>query len=192
MKNIKIKKQNFIGLKGIYKFTKAKILTSAQWRLHDKIEMLRNKGEYIGDLIKELNKICKVEKWEFENLIVTVGRTMLANNLTNTSPDNVMLVTHVALGTDDTVPVNGDTTLTTETYRNAVASKTNANNIGYISGFFTATEVTGTFKEAGVFSDASGAADSGILVSHVNLKLPNGVIKTATDTLTIDFVITFS
>jgi|TARA_Y100000310_G_scaffold270565_1_gene284474 hypothetical protein len=125
---------------------------------------------------------------EYHNLIPTVGRTMLADNLTNTSPDNTPRITHVALGSDATAPANGDTTLGTETYRNAIASQTNADNIAYLTGFFDATEVTGTFAEAGIFADGSGAADSGILFSHVAIS----ITKSNTETLTVDWTITIS
>lgn len=126
--------------------------------------------------------------YHHENLIPTVGRTMIANNLTDSSPDDPLLVSHIALGSNATAPANGDTTLGTETYRNAVASRTNANNIGYVTGFFNATEVNGTFLEAGIFSNGSGSADSGILFSHVAIN----ITKSAVETLTLDWTITIS
>jgi len=125
---------------------------------------------------------------EYDNLIVTVGTTMIADNLSNSSPDNTMKVNYVALGTDDTSPAVGDTTLGTETYRNTIASSTNSNNIAYFTGFFTMDECTGTYKEAGLFSDATGVADSGILLSKVAID----VTKDNTETLTIDWTVTIS
>lgn len=125
---------------------------------------------------------------EYKNLIPTVGRAMLANNLTNTSPDNTLRITHVALGSNATAPANGDTTLGTETFRNAIASQTNADNVAFFTGFFSTTEVTGTFNEAGLFADGSGAADSGILFSHVAIS----ITKSGTETLTVDWTITIS
>ena len=131
-------------------------------------------------------KIKRVE--EYKNLITTVGRKMIADNLTNNSPDNTMRINYVALGTDPTAPANGDTTLGTETYRNAIASQTNADNIAYFTGFFGATEVTGAFKEAGLFSDGAAGADTGVLFSHVAIDST----KSNTETLTIDWTITIS
>ena len=113
---------------------------------------------------------------------------MIADNLTNASPDNTMRINYFAVGSDATAVGAGDTTLGTETYRNLVASETNANNIVYITGFLSATEDDGTYNEAGLFSDGSGSADSGILVSHVNIT----ETKSATETLTIDWQITIN
>lgn len=142
----------------------------------------------VNELVKDLNRISEVEKTVIKNLNPTVGRTMLANNLTASSPTNVMRVNYVALGTGTTAPVNGDTTLETEVYRNATASATNASNVAYITGFYTATETTGTYREAGLFSDGTASADTGVLVSRVAIN----ITKTITNTLTVDWQITFS
>lgn len=126
--------------------------------------------------------------YEYDNLNPTVGRTMIANNLTNTSPDNTMRVNYVALGSDATSVANGDTILGTETYRNLIASQTNSSNIAYFTGFYSATETSGTYNEAGLFSDGTASADTGILFSHVNIS----ITKSASETLTIDWTITIS
>ena len=122
----------------------------------------------------------------YKNIVCKVGRTMIANNLTDPTPDNDMLANYAALGSNVAVVSENDTILGTETYRNAVASRTNADNIAYITAFFNQTEVTGTFKEAGIFCDATGVADSGILLSHVNID----ITKTNTQKLTIDWTLT--
>lgn len=131
-------------------------------------------------------KIKRVK--EYKNLIPTVGRTMIADNLTNTSPDNTMLANYIALGTDNTAPANGDTTLGTEVYRNTVASRTNSNNVAYITGFFGATEDDDHYYEAGIFCNGTGAADSGVLLSHVAIDIN----KSNTETLTVDWTLTIS
>ena len=113
---------------------------------------------------------------------------MIANNLTDTTPDNVMYVKKVALGSGTNTPANGDTTLQTETYRNDVASRTNASNIGYVTGFFSSTEVSGTFREAGLFSDGTASANTGILVSRVAIN----ITKSLSESLTIDWTLTIS
>jgi hypothetical protein len=147
-------------------------------------DLLTIKGELT--LTLKNAKTGKIEGIKhYANLVTTVGRKMLADNLTNSSPDNTPKINYVALGTDATAVANGDTTLGTETYRNTTASATNADNIAYITGFFDATEVTGTFEEAGLFADGTGAADSGVLFSHVNIS----ITKSVTQTLTVDWVI---
>lgn len=125
---------------------------------------------------------------EFENIVPTVARTMIANNLTDSSPTNAMRVNYVALGTGTTAPANADTKLETETYRNAIASQTNSSNIAYCTGFFSAAECTGTYKEAGIFSDGTASADTGIIVSHVAID----ITKSNTETLTIDWSLTIT
>ncbi len=181
---------NQFNLEGKYFFTLAKIKTAGQRRLNDKIEEWRRAGIDIMPLVRELNRRCRVEKVAVQNLLPTVGRTMIANNIFAASgtPDNTPLVSHIALGTDATAPANGDTTLGTEVYRNVVASKTNASNVGYCTGFYTATEDDNHYYEAGVFCDATAAADSGILLSHVAIDIN----KSATETLTVDWTITIS
>lgn len=126
--------------------------------------------------------------YKYENLVPTVGRTMIANNLTNASPTNVMKITHAALGSGTNAPVNGDTTLQTETYRNAIASITNASNVGYATGFYTATETSGTYRECAIFSNGTGAANSGVLLSRVAIN----ITKSTSETLTLDWTLTIS
>lgn len=153
-------------------------------KLKDKL-YLKGKWKFtIRD--EKTGKIKRV--YEYDNIIPLVARTMIANNLVATAPDNVMRIKHVALGTGVTAPAAGDTKLQTETYRNEVASEVNEDNVGYVSGFFTAAECNGTYKEAGLFADSTGVADSGILVSHVAIN----ITKANTETLTIDWILTVS
>ena len=173
---MKLKNQQ-ITLKGVYKITKAKLETQEQWKLHDRIESLRKKGKDIIKLVRKLNSICETKIYIIENIIPTVGRALIANNISSNAPTNDPYINYTALGTDNTAVANGDTTLNTETYRKATASGTNANNIAYITAFYTATECNGTYKEAGLFCDASGAADSGVLFSRVLLNTPTGIAK---------------
>ena len=136
-------------------------------------------------------KTGKVKRiYHQDNIIPTVGRTLLANNLTNSSPDNDPRINYTALGTGSTAVANTDTTLDTETYRTTTASSTNSNNVAYVTAFYTATECNGTYKEAGLFCNGTGAADSGVLFSRVLLNAPSGIAKTVTETLTVDYTIT--
>ena len=127
--------------------------------------------------------------YEAHNLITTVGKQMIADQLATTSPVNTPRITHVALGTNATAPVVGNTQLGTETYRNAVASLTFSSNQVFATGFFTAAEVTGTFEEAGLFSNGTGSANSGVIFSHVSLA---SIVKGGSETLTVDWVITLN
>lgn len=124
----------------------------------------------------------------YHNIITTVAFAMILNNLTDATPTNDMLVSHAALGSDVTAVAITDTVLGTETYRNSIESMTSVDNVAYLTAFFDQTEVTGTFKEAGIFSDGTGTVDTGILVSHVNID----ITKTNTQKLTIDWSLTLA
>lgn len=148
-----------MGLKGVWKFTLKDIITG------------------------------KERTFTYENLIPTVGRAAIADHLTNPTPSPSSLrINYTALGTGANVPANGDTELQTETFRKAVASETNADNIAYVTAFYTAPEVSGTFLEAGLFINGTITPDSGTLFSRVAIN----ITKTITETLTIDYTITLT
>ena len=122
-----------------------------------------------------------VEIKEYDNLVVTAGRTGIASHLTAGSPSPTTLrVNYVALGTGVTAPANGDTTLQTEVYRKATASAANASNVATITGYYTAAETSGTYREAGLFMSGTGAADSGTLLSRVAINITKSVAQTLT------------
>lgn len=131
-------------------------------------------------------------QYKIKNLIPTVGRAVIANNLTSNSPTYSPRINYTALGTGTASPTNSDTTLGTEVYRKATASATNSANVAYVTAFYTAVETTGTYKEAGLFIGASGTANSGALFSRVLLNAPAGITKSGTETLTIDYTLTIS
>lgn len=131
-------------------------------------------------------------QYKIKNLIPTVGRAVIANNLTASSPTYSPRINYTALGTGTASPANSDTTLATEVYRKATASATNSANVAYVTAFYTAVETTGTYKEAGLFIGATGTANSGALFSRVLLNAPSGITKSGTETLTIDYTLTIS
>ncbi len=183
--------QDSLSLKGFYRFTLAEMADQAAWTLQEKIENARRelhvdyeKVKYLVDL---LNGKYGYKPTEVMNIIPTVGRTALAmrlaNNLTYTN-----VINKVALGSSATAVTNADTQLGGETYRNTVASLTNASNISYITGFFTAAETNGTYAEAGLFIDGTASANTGVLFSHVLAS----ITKSSIQTLTIDWTLTIS
>lgn len=186
MKSLAIKEK--ASLKGVYVITKAFLETAEQFALNDKIVKLRAEGKEYLHLLRELNTICRTQKYVYENIVPTVGRTLIANNLTDATPDNLMLIKYAEVGTSTQAPANGDTALIASTYRNAIASRTNAANIGYATAFFGATETSGTFREAGIFCDGTATAGTGILLSRVAIN----ITKTTSETLTIDWTLTIT
>ena len=212
-----------VGLKGVYRITRAKLETPEHFALNDRVTSLRNKMVAIDQeisqiptygflswfkkgkrlslenefnqtqslfnhCVRELNNTCKTTVEIYENIVPTVGRAMIANNLTNVSPTNVMRIKYAELGSGTNSPANGDTTLQTSSYRNLIASITNASNVAYATAFFNATETTGTYREAGIFCDGSASAGTGVLLSRVAIN----VTKTSSETLTIDWALTIS
>jgi len=148
-------------MKGVYKFT------------------IRDK--YTGRIKRVL---------EIENLIPTAGRNNVAKALAG---DLSVLadaeINFTSLGTGTTAPANGDTTLETETFRKAVASSTSSSNQLFITAFYTAVEVSGTFEEAGLHINGNGGVDTGTLFSRVLL---SGLTKSTSETLTIDYTVTIT
>ena len=151
-----------------------------------KNEGIKAVGEYTFTIRDERTGRVK-RTYRYRNIVPTVMRTMIANNFASGTPTNSMLIGHVALGSSGTTPTNADTQLGTEVYRNAVASLTNSSNVVYATGFYTAGETSGTYAEAGIFSNSTGTANSGVLVSHVLIT----VTKSTSETLTLDWTLTF-
>lgn len=150
-------------------------------------EGVKMKGVYKFTL-EDINTGVK-RVFEYENLIPTVARTAIADHLSNASPSPASLrANYTALGTGTTAPANGDTQLETETFRKAIASQTKLNNIAYQTAFYTAAEAVGTHREAGIFINGTGTANSGTILSRVAINITKG----ATETLTIDYSITIS
>ena len=175
-----------MGFDGKVKITLAELKTPAQWKLNDKIKELQKKGLPFLDLVRKLNKMCDVKIFKFENVTTTAGHTMIMNNLTDTSPDNVMRVNYGALGDDNTTPVIGDTALGNETTRKLIASEVNSAAVGYFTQFYTAAEAIDTHLETGLFSDGAAGAGTGILLIHALIN----ITKTGTSTLTVDSTLT--
>ncbi len=181
--------QEGMKMHGVYTITKAKLKTPEQFALNARIVLERNRGWDVSALIKRLNSICETEVIKVENLLPTVGRAAIANQLTDATPSpDPLRINYVAVGTGTDAPANGDTTLQTESYRNLVASQTNSNNIAYVTMFLSATEDTGTYREVGLFIKGTASADSGTLFSRTAIN----ITKSGTETLTIDWTLTIS
>lgn len=170
--NIKVKKQEGVGFKGIWKFTKREAIDCQ---------------EHGGYGICECGAIKSIQ--EYDNIIPTVGRSILVEGLSGGLSDiSDLEINFTSLGTGSTAPANGDTTLETETFRKAVASATFDSNQLFITAFYTAPEVSGTFAEAGVHIKGTASPDTGTLFSRVAID----VTKAVTETLTIDYITTLT
>lgn len=144
----------------------------------------------LSEMYRIMQGLTLVDQKTVKNIIPTAGRAVITLWITGDNTyDAANGANYGSLGTDNTAPANGDTTLTTETYRKATSSATTANNIAYLSNFYTAAEVTGTFEEAGWHIDGTGSADTGQLLSHF---LTTTTAKSATEALTVESTLTVS
>lgn len=155
------------------------------------IDDIRNRHHKIlTEMYAEIRRLTLVNQLEVNNIIPTAGRAVIARWITG---DNTYSgddgANYGSLGTSSTAPANGDTQLTAETYRKATSSVGRSNNIAYLSNFYTATEVTGTFEEAGWHISGTGSANTGQLLSHF---LTTTIAKTSVETLTVESTLTIS
>ncbi len=125
---------------------------------------------------------------ETDNVVVTDGKKWVADRMNNANT----VMTHMAVGTssahpNDTSPndASGQTTLGSESDRNALTSTTVTDNaVAYVASW-AAGDATAALTEAGIFD----AATSGDMLARTVFSVVN---KGADDTLTITWTITVS
>lgn len=180
-----------VQMKGEYIITLANVQSLAARNLEKVIAESRDSifpdFERTGGLMAELNRRFGKVVQRVPNLIPTVGRAVLASRLANLTT-YTGIINKIALGAGSTTPTNSDVQLSSETYRNSVASLSNSSNVAYVSGFFTAAETNGTYNECGIFIDGAAGANTGQLFSHALI----GVTKSSIQTLTVDWILTIS
>lgn len=127
-------------------------------------------------------------EYEGDNLVVTVGKTALAQWLT--SPQSGGFMPYMGLGTSSTAPASGDTTLGAE-FSGGGYSRPFATSLTSSSNVFTNTSTfapgvgTGAIAEAGLFSTVT----VGTMFAHILL---GPYTKAAGDTLVVAWSITFN
>ena len=144
-------------------------------------ENLKISGQ-ITYVLKDENGEVK-EKGTMPNLITTVGKAFIADQLSTTPGSTKM--THMAIGTGTGAAAAGDTTLGTELDRNAVTSSTDSGAVLTVVGDWAAGDGTGAITEAGILN----AASSGTLLCRSVFAAIN---KAAGDTLSLSWAITIS
>jgi len=143
-------------------------------------EVLHPKGEVSIQVFDKDGKLK--EKTVIPNLVVQAGRDFIASRIEGVT-DAVM--SHMAVGTDNTAAANGDTTLGAEVGRVALDSTGVSNNIVTYTATFPAGTGTGALTEAGVFNDAS----AGDMLCRTTFSVVN---KAAADSMIITWAITIS
>ena len=121
------------------------------------------------------------------NLVVTAGKVFIAASMAKTTVNTPAAMTHMAVGTLNTAPVVGDTTLAAEVAasRTALGSTTPSSATIIYVCTFGAGVGTGALVEAGIFN--AGAAGTMLCRSIFSV-----INKAAGDSLVITWTITIS
>lgn len=133
-----------------------------------------------NQLIESLKRFMTKEM-VINNLVTTVGRSVLAQRLAGTTT-YTGIINYGALGSSATAVANGDTQLGTEVFRKTVASASYTTNVAFIDFFYTKADTNGTYQEFGTFIDGTGSANSGQIFTHA---LTGGWVKTSSESMTV-------
>jgi hypothetical protein len=144
-------------------------------------EGLKATGEVFIDVIRNG---AIVEQQHIPNLVVTTGKNFIATRMTGTSQG---VMSHMAIGSNSTAVVAGDTTLGTELGRVSLGSSTASGSTITYTATFPGGTGTGNVVEAGIFN-ASGA-NAGTMLCRTVFPV---VSKQAADTIAVTWVVTIS
>lgn len=126
------------------------------------------------------NEHGEVVEQRAANLVVTTGKNFTASRMVGVA-SNVM--SHMALGSNNTAAAVGDTALGTELGRVALASSTATTNVVTYTATFGTGVATGGVQEAGIFN----ASSAGTMLCRVVFAVVN---KGANDTIAITWTVT--
>lgn len=167
---------------------KALVRFLAKRRPHSEDEKIRWHNQYVR-LRKAYDAKAKIDEHEFVNLAPTAGRSVIAQRLAATLT-YTGTINYLLLGSGVTPPVNGNTQLGTEVYRQVLSDQTYANNIAYLSCFIGAGTATGTHTEGGLVIDGAAGANTGQLFSRV--LLTPSIVKGSLNSLSLDVTVTIN
>jgi hypothetical protein len=121
---------------------------------------------------------------DIDNVVVTVGKTYLANWLTAATQSDYFM-RYIALGTGATAASAADTALQTELSTRVAGTLSNVSNVWQNSASFGAGVDTGAITESGLFS----ASSSGTMFARQVFPVLN---KQAGDSITFVWSVTLS
>jgi hypothetical protein len=122
------------------------------------------------------------EEHDFKNLVVTVGKNFVASRMVGTAS---AVMSHMAIGEDDTAAAAGDTALGSEVGRVSLASATATDNVVTYTATFPAGTGTGAIVEAGILN----AASAGTMLCRTVFAVVN---KGADDAMSVTWTVTIS
>lgn len=119
---------------------------------------------------------------EVDNLVVTTGKGFIASRMVGTA---AAVMSHMAVGSNNTAADVADTTLGTQLGRVALASASASGAVATYSATFPAGTGTGAVVEAGIFNDGT----AGTMLCHTVFAVVN---KGADDAMAITWTTTVS
>lgn len=120
--------------------------------------------------IKQWGSQMASRKQTRKNLVPNFLRYELVKVFIGQSVTPTFNANYIALGDDATPAAYADTVLGNEVYRSTFDDRYTGFNIAYYDKFFGSSVVGGnSYFEIGIFTDATGVADSGYLFSHTNI-----------------------
>ena len=122
------------------------------------------------------------EEHQFKNLVVTVGKNFVASRMVGTAS---AVMSHMAVGSNNTAAAAGDTALGAELGRVALSTSTANTNVVTYTATFPAGTGTGAIVEAGIFN----ASSAGTMLCRTVFAVVN---KGVDDALSITWTITIS
>ena len=140
-------------------------------------ENIRLKGRLQITMYRDSGKI---EHYDFRNLVVDGGKAFVASRMVGATP---AVMGNMAVGTANTAPAAGNTTLGAETARVAFDNSGAAGPVVTYAATFGPGIGTGALVEAGLFN----AASAGNMLSRVVYPVVN---KGAADTMSVTWTIT--
>ena len=112
-----------------------------------------------------------VERHEVDNLLTASLYRMVFDFLNNGSSAQTVNITHLATGTGTVSPSQSDTTMGTELFRKAPASKIAGTDTVTCKMILLPSESNGTITELGVFCNGTDTSGSGTLISHASCNI---------------------
>jgi hypothetical protein len=130
-----------------------------------------------------------VKHIEWHNIVPLVLRESLASLIVWNTVTPTFEANYFALGDDNTIATNADTTLWNETLRWTFTDRFSVLNVAYLDKYFSSAEVGwNTYLEAGVFVDWTASVDTWYLLSRIVIS----ETMAANETLTVNASFTIS
>lgn len=142
------------------------------------LEGLKMKGELVVTRWNGKGQI--VDCIKIPNLVVTAGKAFIASRMVGVASD---VMSHMAVGTNNTAPAVGNTTLAGEVGRVALTTGTSTGAVVTYTATFPAGTGTGALVEAGILN----AGSAGTMLCRTTFPVIN---KGASDTVAVSWTVT--